>query len=229
MINVKKGILLSICIVMFLCGGVFSANPRVGLIHSDHRYSQPDFVDNFDTAFSFLGWEKPIPLSILEIDKWIEEISEYDMLIFNTCYNITEKTVDLALYETNWLEFLDAGGIMLITDTAYDFQIEWLYSIGWGASVGSEIQERQPTKVDTSHVLLKNIGKSAGVTTPWVTIGDYDEKWKPIITDNRGNAIMLVGQQGKGLIIATTYALAACSLNFQEVLLKNTWANFQPK
>jgi len=206
-------LLLSLaCVSQQQAGGGGLTAPRVALIHG--QYDACRHREDYDSLISALDWEmEKIPNE--EFLKALRREDSFDLILGTALYNY-EPVADWAKEAEAWLGFMARGGAVLLTDTNYDCQLQWLRGLGpqWEISVAR--CEKKPCWTRLSlpeHPLVHGRDKLGSVWAHLSPGPGYDV----IARDNEGWATLTIQGHGRG------YLLLSCHWPLDRALLEAAW------
>jgi len=145
------------------------------------------------------------PYENIEFKKLSENFNKYNVIIFNSGYNYT-NSVDLATYAPEMKAYLEAGGLMIVTDANYPMQNEWISSIDkelfWHA--GSKKSDTELSAADVyakDHPLLK---LKTMPTLPWCSVDSVSRSFNALLTDKKGIPVLAYKEIGKGILVVSS-------------------------
>ena len=103
------------------------ASPRVAVVYS--AWSDNSFLDEWDDELAELGWPFEKFENVKSADL-LGRLSELDLVIAASVSNY-ENPQDMTPYREQWLQFLDGGGCLLVTDASYATALnQWVNTFG---------------------------------------------------------------------------------------------------
>ena len=165
--------LVSLSLTILCTTGVLAA-PKVAVVYSS--WGNYSFRDEFDGHLQKLGWsfEK---FENKDIATLIPRLSEFDIVLATAVSNY-ENTVDMTPFKDSWVQFLNRGGLLLITDASWEKgAIAVLKSAIWFVSqnkqvsvslkevTGMELTKREVNKKPTDVVKIDHLENSDVVTS----------------------------------------------------------------
>ena len=220
-----------------VCGLVLAASaaPKVAVIHS--AWSDRVFDGEWDDELQALGWASE-EFENVQVGQLAPRLGEFDLVIAGSVANY-ENPVDMTPYRDAWLNFLQAGGCLLVTDANYGTTLnDWVNTFGPGfalstATCASHRDGTPESRVTTwaDHPLLTCPNDLGPVLsrrwTIWAHMDSWPEGWESLITCQDGKSLFLARPVGEGLLVVTSH------FSFRSpqdqgagvALLENVWLN----
>ena len=99
---------------IFLPLAVLAAKPRIGVVYSDWPDGKKSFFKEFDKTLAELAWA-PEKIENTALPELSQRLADFDLIIASSVANYTH-TVDMAPYASQWLDYLNQGGMLLVSD-----------------------------------------------------------------------------------------------------------------
>jgi hypothetical protein len=193
--------------------GAVLASPKVAVVYS--AWGNFAFREEFDGHLEALGW----PFEKFEnkdIAGLMDRLDEFDLVVSAGVGNY-ENPQDMAPYQNRWLEFLNRGGALLITDASYGSVLDlWvnrlgpdfaLTSAGCAPHTKARGGSRQIT-CDEGHPLLHTPHELPPLFQAreniWAHLDSWGEEWKNLVTCADGKSLYLVREVGRGCVVVTS-------------------------
>jgi hypothetical protein len=195
--------------------------PRVAVLYSSFPDGACAYRDEYDADLARLGWPAE-EFGNTDIVRLAQGLDDFDVVICTAEWD-TEHWQNLRTYAQQLRQFVRYGGVVLLTDTNSERQVNWLRSMEPGLDVEAN-GERCPSArrhaawLDARHPLLAG---TTDLPTPAMHLTSVSGHWQVLARCEQGRPILMVREPGDGLIVVTTASRAS---GFPDVtFLQNLW------
>jgi len=223
----KEVILLGITAALLLPSHLTSAQivykpKRVAVVSSSGVNNDFRSWGEYDGHLQVLGWEFD-KFRNTELEKFFERAQDYDFVLTTSLWNYGDPQ-DMRKFVHHWRRYLEAGGIIVLTDMAYPPMCDWLpalsedLSISYGDAsrdLGTEKASLEASRL--SRFLLKPNRVEA--LNFWPHFPKWGKGYTVWAWTKAGTAVGLVAPIGRGVLIVTT------AWAFSPEMLENLYAN----
>ena len=95
---------------------ISAAAPKAAFVYSS--WSNATFKNEFDAHFKKLGWECD-KYENTKLPELSDKLDGYDYVVAAAVANY-EHVVDMKPYAAKWIDYLNKGGVLIVTDANYD-------------------------------------------------------------------------------------------------------------
>jgi hypothetical protein len=193
--------------------------PRVALVYSD--FGNFRHRDDYDARLAGMGW----PLTKFEnthFGELVAQLDDFDIVLGSALFNYS-NVQDFAAHKDELLQFVRAGGAVVLTDCNYLPMVEWLGALGdgWSVSVANtQVNPCPPAWMKSDHVLFTtpNRIESLGGTWAQMQVGDA---WTVLARSEEGGVTAAFRREGRGFFYITS------RWPLDERMLANLWTCLQ--
>lgn len=151
-----------------------------------------------------------------QIQELAGKLGDYDLVIGCSVLNF-ENTQDFAVVKAPFIQFLERGGIFLLTDASYGSSIhdvieKWSpeFALGWEkASAHTQPAEKtRQVSLGSSPGLAQvpyDLVPLAAKTGHWAHMVCKSASWRQALVDSDGSPVLVWQPVGKGILAATSY------------------------
>ena len=214
------------------------AAPKVALVYSS--WGGHAFREEYDAHLQKLGWgfEK---FENKDVGTLVPRLAEFDIVVSTGVGNY-ENSVDMAPHREAWLQFLNRGGLLLITDASYGSVLDlWTNRLGERFALGTQTCARHtrvgpnPDRQDLhpSDTLLYAprdlAARLAERTNLWAHIVPVAKEWHSLATCADKQSLFVYQDVGLGCVVVTSHYSFKGSAHeaVATALLENTWTHVQ--
>lgn len=195
---------------------------RVAVISSSGVNNDFRSLGEYDGRLQQLGWrfEK---FRNTELPQFFERARDYDFVLTTSLWNYGDPQ-DLRPFLPRWQQYLDGGGIVVLTDMAYTPMCNWLSA--WDAGLSIEYgnasedlgAERAGLAVSTPSRFLTT-PHPVGALNYWAHFRRWGSRYQVWAKTKGGTAIGVGAVIGRGVLLVTT------GWSFSPAMLQNLYAN----
>ena len=202
-----------LAMLMLLTAGAGDDAPRkVAVVYSS--WSDYTFRDEWDAPLKRLGWAAERFENTKTADL-VARLAEFDVVVAASVANY-EHTVDMAPYADAWRQWLQGGGLLLITDASYDSVLD-----KWVGRLGPEFALRtepcKPAGDDRraglypradGRPLIGVPNDLASVLSPraiWSHLATEQAAWDRSLVCADGGLTLVSRRAGRGLCLVTSH------------------------
>jgi len=195
---------------------------RVAVISSSGVNNDFRSFNEYDGTLKHLGWQFD-KFRNTELGRFFEQANRYDLVLTTSLWNYGDPQ-DMRALAPKWRQYLESGGILVLTDMAYAPMCDWLVALDKGLFVeyGDAFRDlgRERATLDlSSPSRFLTVPHFVGALNYWAHFRRWGEKYKVWAQTKAGTAIGLVTTVGKGVLIVTT------AWAFSPEMLQNLYAN----
>ena len=196
----KIRLLLTILMLTFVSAALHSET--IATVYSDYGsylYKNSHIGEITGLGYTHIGYENK------DISSLCENINNYSAVIFCPAYNYS-NTVDFTLYKEQLNNYVNNGGILIITDANYPSHYQWIGQVFpnyyFSSGVAELEQEGYNSIYANSHSpLLDNV---PSIPLPWCRTDKVSPDWKILARDRHMNPSTVYATIGKGILLAST-------------------------
>ena len=222
---------------VFLAAGAFAA-PKVALVYSS--WGGYAFREEYDTHLQKLGWDFE-KFENKDVATLVSRLAEFDIVVSTGVGNY-ENSVDMAIHKEAWLQFLNRGGLLLITDASYGSVLElWTNRLGERFALGTQTcarHTRQGPSPDRQEVHPSDpllyaprdlAARLAERTNIWAHIVPVAKEWHSLITCADNQSLFAYQDVGPGSVVVTSHYSFKGGAHeaVATALLENAWTHVQ--
>jgi len=177
--------------------------PRVAVLHSSFRDGSYAYRNEYDADLARLGWPAE-RFENTELDRLLARLDRFDVVIGTAVFNY-EHPADLQAAGERLRRFVRYGGVLLLTDTNYEPQVDWLPALepGLTLEVAGEpcaSDGRPAAWTDARHPLLREVRTPPAV---WTHPRAVSGLWQVLAKCEDGRPILVCRELGDGAIVAS--------------------------
>lgn len=202
-------------LLLLLASCAWCAGPKVATVYSS--WGDYAFKHELDAPLAQLGWQQEA-FENTRLTELSERLAEFDFVVTSGVANY-EHTVDMAPFRKQWLDWLAAGGVLLITDASYGSVLDsWLNTFGPDYALGSTQclaltkpgPESRQVKFAEGSLLTCPKDLRAGLEQAmdriWAHLEPLQSQgWTTLATCADGKPLMVERHVGKGLLVVTSF------------------------
>lgn len=194
---------------------------RVALLSSSGVNSDFRSWGEYDGQLQGLGWQYD-KFRNTELDKFFSKSSQYDLVLTTSLWNYGDPQ-DMIARIPQWKEYLEKGGILILTDMAYPPMCDWLSSldpelyINYG-DAGRDLGADSQLDLSQKSSFL-NVPHNIGAFPYWAHFPRWGKKFNVWARTKAGTAVGLYANIEKGILIVTT------GFGFSSQMLENLYTN----
>jgi hypothetical protein len=178
--------------------------PRVAVLYSSFPDGACAYRDEYDEDLARLGWPAE-RFENTQIIPLVQHLDDFNLVIGATAWN-AEHWQNLRAYAAPLRRFLRYGGIVLLTDTSTDVQVNWLRAMEPGLNIDAEGQPcvadgRRTTWLDVRHPLLSGISNVPAARTH---LSRVSGRWQVLARCPDGKPTFVCREIGDGLVVVTS-------------------------
>jgi hypothetical protein len=228
--------LVSLSLTILCTTGVLAA-PKVAVVYSS--WGNYSFRDEFDGHLQKLGWsfEK---FENKDIATLIPRLSEFDIVLATAVSNY-ENTVDMTPFKDSWVQFLNRGGLLLITDASYGSVLEqWTNRLGDRFALttktcarhtraGADPDRQDFDPADTILYTPQDLAGELRSRSTWAHIVPLSKEWHSLVACADDQSFFVYQDVAQGCLAVTSYFSfkGQAHTPAATALLENLWTHVQ--
>jgi len=171
--------------------------------------------NEYDDTLKSLGWAFD-KYRNTELPALAKKIGDYNLILTTSLWNYGDPQ-DMTTYITAIRQYLNNGGIVVLTDMSYPSQCDWLQTMDPSLSLSyTDANKTIGAKSQLSSTQPSSIMKYPNVLNGfyyWAHYPNWGKRWTVLLQTEAGTALMLGAKVGRGALIATTtWALSGPAL-----------------
>ena len=188
---------------------ISAAAPKAAFVYSS--WSNATFKNEFDAHFKKLGWECD-KYENTKLPELSDKLDGYDYVVAAAVANY-EHVVDMKPYAAKWIDYLNKGGVLIVTDANYDSVLgKWVATFGANfacreqnctALNNNDPKSKEKTYKDHPLMLTPQpLGDYLKTRySHWAHIKDLAPQWNVLSTCVDGHALFAYQEVGRGMVV----------------------------
>jgi len=199
------------------------APARVAVLSSSGVDGDRRSWNEYDDRLNSLGWafEK---FANTELPSLLERSGEFDLILGTSLWNYGDP-VDMTRHAAALREYMEAGGVLVLTDMSYGPMCDWLPALGEGLEIRASNANEElgaDAQVDAGQKTpVLAVPHRIGGMNHWAHITQWGDAYTVLLRTKARTALMLGANIGSGALIVTT------TVGLDGAGLENVWSAAQ--